>query len=248
MADMMYRLVLRATFENQAELTRAIEGLNQLQIAGAKVNVQMGGVGTTGAASLNSLGTSVLRLGFMFNMMESAFMRQEMAVMMAENAQNRLNDAVARYGANSEQARRAAEQYKNEMNYLNFANVRANVSMGLMAIQLILQSTLLDKVTLAQVTHTGSVIASTLAHWAEVAALKAKAVWEAIASGGLALPMMIGGGLAMTAITAYAFQSALTPQKADINIKTDINVETNIDDALKAQNDEVKKEYKRMNP
>lgn len=245
----MYRLVLRAQFENQAELNKAIDGLNQLQMQGAKVNVQMGGMGRTGSEGLNGIASSALRLGFMFNMMESALMRQEMATMMAENAQNRLNDAVARYGINSEQARRAMKQNETEMAYLNNANMRANVSMGLMATQLILQSTLLESATIAQIKHAATVAGTTLAHWGEVAALKAKALMLAIVSGGTALPAMLIGaatGAAIVGGVAYGM-GAFTPQ-ANITVKTDVNVETNVDDALKAQNQQVKDEIKRLSP
>ena len=161
MADIIYKLVLRAQFENQAELTKAVEGLNQLQVSGAKVNVQMGGIGRTGTESMDNMAMSVLRVGFMFNMMESALMRQDMAAMMAENAQNRLADAIARYGANSEQARRATKQMESEMSYLNSANIRANVSMGLMATQLLLQSELLKTATIAQIAKTAATVSDT---------------------------------------------------------------------------------------
>jgi hypothetical protein len=247
MADLMYRLVLRAQFENQAELNKAIEGLNQLEMRGNKVTVNMGDMGRASSSSLNGLASSALRVGFMFNMMESALMRQEMASMMAENAQNRLNDAVARYGVNSEQARRAAKQYESEMAYLNNANLRANVSMGLMATQLILQSGLLDAATLAQIRHAAAVAATTLAHWAEVAALKAKAIMEAILSGGTAIPMMLIGAAAGVAIVGIASVPTVGAS-ANINVKTDVNVETDVDDALKKQNQQVKDELKRMRP
>jgi len=193
MADMMYRLVLRAQFENQAELTKAIEGLNQLQFQGAKVNVTMGGVGRQSSESFSGLARSVMSVGFMFNMMESALMRQEMAMMMAESAQNRLNDAIQRYGANSEQARRAAKQMEAETSYLNAANIRANVSMGLMITNLILQSKVLEAATMKQIIHTAVTAASTIKEWLHVAALQARALWQAIVSGGLAVPLMVAG-------------------------------------------------------
>jgi len=208
MADMMYRLVLRAQFENQAELTKAIEGLNQLQVSGAKVNVQMGGMGRTSSESMNGLAMSVLRVGFMFNMMESALMRQEMATMMAENAQNRLNDAIARYGTNSVQAQRAAKQMETEMAYLNNANIRANISMGLMATQLILQSNLLDKASLAQVRHALASAATTVANWLETASWKAKAVAIAAATG-------IGAIITIAAVAAATAATATIPSKQE---------------------------------
>ena len=245
MADMMYRLVLRAQFENQAELTRAIDGLNQIQIHGAKVNIQMGGMGRASGESLNSLASSALRCGFMFNMMESALMRQEMAAMMAENAQNRLNDAVARYGANSEQARRAAKQYEAEMSYLNNANIRANVSMGLMALQLLLQSNLLNKVTLAQIANTVAKGTATIAEWAHVAALKARAIIENILAPER-LPLTIAA--AATAVAVIGGATMVYGQQANINVNTHVNVDTSVEDALRQQNEQVKRELKSMRP
>lgn len=246
MADMMYRLVLRAQFENQAELNKAIEGLNQLEMSGNKVNVQMGGLGREGTDSLNGLANSALRVGFMFNMVESALMRQEMASMMAENAQNRLNDAIARYGINSEQARRAMKQNESEMAYLNSANLRANVSMGLMVATLLLQSHILDAATLAQIKHTASVVASTLAHWAKVAALQAEAIFEAMLNPWM-VPAMIAAGAAVAGV-AYGISTGAFAPKAEISVKTDVNVETDVDDALKKQNQQVKDELKRFRP
>jgi hypothetical protein len=247
---MMYRLILRAQFENPAELDRAVQGLNQLEMQGAKVNVSMAGMGRAGTEGLDSLGYSVLRVGFMFNMMESALMRQEMASLYAENAQNRLNDAVAKYGANSVQAQRATQQYHTEMEYLNNANMRANVSMGLMATSLILQSGLLREATWSQIAHTASLAASTLEHWAHVAALQAEVVWEAIVSQGLAVPAMLAGGAAVAGV-AYAAGAGYFSSKtttANINVETKIDVSTNIDDALKKQNQKVKDEWRRLSP
>jgi hypothetical protein len=251
MADMMYRLVLRAQFENAAELTRAAQSLEGLTIAGAKVNVTMGGMGRASSESMQGLARSVMIVGFMFNMMESALMRQEMASMMAENAQNRLNDAIARYGVNSEQARRAMKQNETEMSYLNNANMRANVSMGLMVTTLIIQSKVLEGATLAQIKHTATLATATLGQWAHVAALQARALWEAIVSGGLAVPLMVAGGVIATGALGYYAGSMGTgagASKAEINIKTDMNVETDVDDALKKQNQEVKDELKRLRP
>jgi hypothetical protein len=220
MADMMYRLVLRAQFENQAELTKAIEGLNQLQVSGAKVNVQMGGMGRTSTESMQGLARSVMSVGFMFNMMESALMRQDMAVMMAENAQNRLNDAIAHYGVNSEQARRAARQMESEMSYLSSANIRANVSMGLMATTLLLQSNLLHSATIAEIAHTaakyGGIAASgahtvartieTAAIWLKNAAMMAEVTLEAMLAPYL-VPIMLGAAATIAAgMATYGLQ------------------------------------------
>jgi hypothetical protein len=175
---------------------------------------------------MQGLGLSVLRVGFMFNMMESAFMRQEMAAMMAENAQNRLNDAIARYGANSEQARRAAKQNETEMQYLNNANIRANVSMGLVATQLILQSNLLKTATLAEMAHTaakyGGIIASglhTAARYVEAAAIWVKnhaMAVEVSLEAALApylVPIMLGAAAAATA--GIAASVATMPSKQE---------------------------------
>lgn len=221
MADMMYRLVLRAQFENQGELTKAIEGLNQLQVSGAKVNVTMGGVGRASTDSLQSLGSTVLRVGFMFNMLESALMRQEMATMMAENAQNRLNDAIARYGVNSEQANRAAKQMESETAYLTAANMRANVSYGLMATTLILQSGLLREATREEFLHTLAKNAGAVASGAKtiIEGIETAGIWlkNAATSAAITLqamlepylvPIMLGAAAAVaTGVAAYGLSS-----------------------------------------
>lgn len=60
MSDMMYRLVLKARFENQQKLDKAIQGLERLQIQGAQVNVRMGEMGRQGTLGLSSLARSAL--------------------------------------------------------------------------------------------------------------------------------------------------------------------------------------------
>jgi hypothetical protein len=222
MADMMYRLVLRAQFENQAEFTKATDALDKLQISGAKVTVTMGGMGKTSSESMTGFARGVMSLGFMFNMMESALMRQEMATMMAENAQNRLNDAIAHYGVNSEQARRASKQMESELSYLNNANIRAYVSMGLMATTLLLQSKVLESATRAEIMHTaakyGGAIASgtktvaehleTAAIWLKNAATTAWITLQAIAHPWL-VPAMVAGA------AAIAITLATVPSKQE---------------------------------
>ena len=223
MADMMYRLVLRFQTENQAELTKAIEGLSQVQIMGAKVDVQMGATGRTGSNSMMGLARSVMSVGFMFNMMESALMRQDMAAMMAENSQNRLSDAIARYGANSVQVRRAMKQNETELNYLNQANLRANVSMGLMATMLIMQSGLLETETRARIMNTAAKYAGAIASGAKSAAdyIETGAIWlkNAALSVEISLqamlapylvPIMLGAAAAVGVGIAAAYASKET--------------------------------------
>ncbi len=249
MSDMIYRLVLKAQFEGSEELERATRGLQQLQLTGAQVNISMAGAGKQAGFGLDSLARSAMRVGFMFNMMESAFMRTTMAEMLMTNAQERYNDVVARYGANSAEAIKATKQLESQVNYLNLANMRANVSMGLLGIQIALQSNLLNKATLSQIAHTVATHASTLADWAKVAALKAQAVMMGVVSMGAFTPAMLIGGAAAAGIVGGLTLSTMAAQpKSQINIKTDVNVETDLDDALAENNRKVKSEYSRLRP
>lgn len=247
MSDMMYRLILKARFEDEAELERVLQGLERLQVQGANVTVKMGTMGRETAWNLNRIARAGLSVGFMFNMLESAYMRQTLAVITLDNAQDRLNATIEKYGANSEEAEKAAKQLELRTNYLNMANMRANISMGLMLTQLALQSGLLEKATLAQIAHTAVVSAATIKEWLHVAALKAKAVLMAIVSGGAAVPLMIAGGvaggIAIGALTAPVLTAAPVP-KSEINIRTELRLETNLDEALAEQNRQVKQEYR----
>jgi hypothetical protein len=183
----------------------------------------MGGVGGKGTDSLNTLGRSVMTMGFMFNMMESALMRQDMAAMMAENSQNRLNDAIARYGANSVQAQRAMKQNEAEMNYLNNANMRATVSMGLMAITLGLQAKALWATFVAENAVTAAKYGSALASAAKTAAETIETGWiwlkNAATSAAITLqamaqpwlvPVMLGAAAAVGVGIAAAYASKET--------------------------------------
>ena len=251
MSDMIYRLILKARFEDEAELDRVLHGLERLQVQGANVSVNMGEMGRQGSYGLNNLARSALRVGFMFNMLESAHMRASMATVILDNAQERYNNAVAKYGVNSSEAQKAAKQLEERMKYLHMANMRANVSMGLMLTQLALQSNLLKQATLSTIAHTVATKGATVAHWLENTALKVKATLMAMVSGGTLVPVMAGAALATGAIiagtTAHALMTTPT-SRTEVNIETTLQVETNIEDALREQNRRVKNEYARSVP
>ena len=228
---MTYRLILRAQFEGKEQLDAAIAQLQQIQIQGANVSVGLVQGGRQSAASMQTLARSALSVGFMFNMLESSYMRLQMAQMLATNAQDRYNDVVARYGANSEQARRAAKEMESQMSYLNLANQRANVSMGLLIVQMALQTGILEKQKLATIqasaakmwhsittalsttattassAATTADIAVTNAHtasvWANVAALKARAVAFAMAHPWATAAVIAAGAVAAGAVGYY---------------------------------------------
>jgi len=269
MADMVYRLVLRARFEDAGELSRVTQELERLRIQGARVSVTLAEGGRRGAFGLNTIARSALRVGFMLNMLESAYMRQTMAMMIMENAQDRYNDAVRRYGRNSEEARRAARRLEQQMRYLHLANTRANISMALMITQLALQSGLLDQATLASIRAKLASWAMTAANWLETASWKAKAIAIGAATAGLAVPFIIAGMAAAAAATAnipskqtggfvektgiymlhageYVVPAEQVPPRSVINIQTQLNVETDLDEALREQNRIVKSEFRRL--
>jgi len=244
MTDMMYKLVLRAKFENEQELERVIHGLKQLEVQGAKVNVSMGTAGREGATGLDSLARSALRVGFMFNMLESAYMRVTMGQMMVTRGQQAYNKAVERYGKNSEQAREAAKRLELQTNYLNMANMRANISMGLLITQLALQSNLLKGATLSQIAHTVATKAATLADWLHVAALKAKAILLAATQPWMA-PVMIGAGVAVA--TGIGAGIITQPSKQRQNVEINVNVTQqgeDFDEMWKNAGDKAREEYR----
>jgi len=182
----------------------------------------------------------------MFNMMESAFMRVTMAQVILDNAQERYNRTVEKYGRNSADAAQALKQLEMRTNYLNMANMRANVSMGLMITQLALQSNLLDKASLAQVKNMAVTMAATAKEWLHIAALKVRALWQAIVSGGLTVPLMVGGAIAAGVTVGALASPMLTAESTtrEINIQTEINLETDVDAALNEQNRRVKEDLR----
>jgi len=247
MADMMYRLILKAKFEDEAELQRALQGISQLDIAGANVTVRAGAMGRAGRTNLEGIASSALRCGFMLNMLESSFMRAEMAQMRMARGQHRYNEIVKKYGKNSEEAKRAMKELELQTSYLNRANMRVNISTGLMLLQLALQSGLLKQATLAQLAHTGATIIATAKDWLHVAALAVKAKLIAMTTLGAAVPaMLIGAGLVSAAIAGYTYAGRTPTSTSQINIKTDVHVETNVEDALRESNKEVVSELRRM--
>jgi len=231
MADLTYRLVLRATFEGREQLEQAVQELDKIQFQGAKVGVTVGQGAAEAGIGLQGIARSAMSVGFMFNMLESAWMRQTMASIMASNAQDRYNSAVARYGVNSQEAQQAARQLTQEMQYLDAANMRANVSMGLMAGSFLLSTGLLKGETwatmqataakaahaiatkietaatgegiLAKIWDTTTRLANTAIIWIENAALQAQIVLEGILSMGLAVPAMVVGAAAAAGIAGY---------------------------------------------
>jgi hypothetical protein len=228
MADLTYRLILRATFEGREQLSQAVQELDKLQFQGSKVGVSVEQGSREAGTGLQSIARSTMSVGFMFNMLESAWMRQTMASIMAANAQDRYNSAVARYGAHSQEAQQAARQLAQEMQYLDAANMRANVSMGLMAGSFLLSTGLLKEETwatigltaskyahiiatkletaatgegvIAMAIHSAATVAHTAVLWLKNAALEAMVVLEAMASHGLLVPAIIGAGAVTGAV------------------------------------------------
>lgn len=186
MADLVYRLVIHCQKENLAEMIRVQEELSKLTNGELTPKAPIG---------LESIAHSILRMGFMVNMLESAYMRQEVALIMLANAQDRYNDAVARFGVNSEQARRAARLLAQEKDYLDKANMRASVSMILMMTSLFLYNSEIIKNTLTTIYATTSKIFHIIAQKTETISL-----WTTIKKYSL-IPIIIG--TVITAIMAF---------------------------------------------
>jgi len=246
MTDMMYRLVLKAKFESEQELERVIHGLKQLEVQGAKVNISMGTTGREGAMGLDSLARSALRVGFMFNMLESAYMRVTMGQMMVQRGQEAYNKTVEKYGVHSEEAREATKRLELQQKYLNMANMRSNISMGLLLTQLALQSDLLKSATLSTIAHTVASKAATVAHHLETAAIWAKAHALTI------LHSLTPAGWAMLGISAVAGGTALASlamqrtQASQYNIEVNINQETDLDEAFDEAKQRANEELRRQ--
>lgn len=248
---MSYKLTLRWSTENKEQLDSTLNALEQIRMKGAQVNVTMGGVGTAGHSNLNSMVSSLMRVGFMFNMYESAMMRAEMAQMMLTASQDRYNDVISKYGRNSEQAQRASKQLEVEMRYLDNANLRANVSMGLLTATMVVQSGVLEAKTWRTVLDTGATVANTIVTWANNAAQSVAVILKNVLSGGTLTPSMIAAAAAGTALVAGAGivgYSLGSRGGGDININAPITIDGDIDSALREQNRRVKSEYGRMRP
>lgn len=248
MTDLVYRLVLRAQFESQEELETALRGLQRLQTQGMITTVSVGKGAQEGAYSLQSLASSTLSAAYAFNMLESAYMRVTMGQLMTERGQDRLNKTIQKFGANSEEAREAAKQLEMQTKYLDLANTRANVSMGILLLQLAIQSRLLDKATLAQIYNTAVTVIDTAKTWLQNAALSAKAVLMSMVSLGTITPIMIGAGLATAAfIGGMALtQATAQPQpKSEINIETNFGLYANLDEAFDSAQREATYELRR---
>lgn len=221
----MYRLVLRAQFENQEELQRATAGLEQLKVQGANVSVTMGNAGTAGKASLEGIARSAMSVGFMYNMLESAMMRAQMAAMLLDSAQERYNNTVAKYGRNSKEAMQAMKELEQRTEYLNQANRRELVSSALMWTNIALQMGVLRSATAAKIAHTIAVHAATTAHWLENAALAVKAKLMAMVSVGTLVPAMLVGAAAVgIAASAYGAYQANQPQPPPGETQVDVQV------------------------
>lgn len=251
MADMMYRLVLRAQFENAEELQKATQALEQIRLQGANVKVELGKMQGAGKTSMEDIARGAMSVGFMFNMMESAMMRSEMATILVTNAQERYNTVVGRFGSNSEEARKAGQELEQQMKYLEMANMRTSVSMGIMATNLLLQSGLLDKATLSTIYHTVVTKGAAAAHWLENAALGVKASLLAAINAltfqyqniALAIGAAAAIGVAGYAVGSYAANAGQT-----ISINAPVSVAPNLDEALVQQNKKITSEYNRMRP
>lgn len=206
----MYRVVVKFQAEGKEQLQTAVQGLEQLKIQGAQVNIGMQSMARTSGTSLEALARSGLRVGFMLNMVESAYMRQTMAMMMATNAQERYNTVVARYGRNSEEARQAARQLESQMQYLNLANTRANVSTALMIGTMAIQSGMLKKTTYATIAKTSAQLLDTVAQKSAILATMTHTAVTKAASAVDALHAKILFTKAIAWAAAHPYAAALT--------------------------------------
>lgn len=116
------------------------------------------------------------------------------------------------------------------IDYTHKANMRANISTALLTTQIILQSGVLKKATLAKIAHQTTIIATTAAHYAEIIALKAKAAAQIFlqALSGPAGWATLGAGLAIGAMATYA---VVRPQAVN-NVNVVINQEGDLDSAF----------------
>ena len=235
MTDMVYRLILKAEFEDEAQLQKALQGINQLELHEANITVGIGTMAKRSKIGLESVARATLRCGFTANMLESSFMRSEMAQLMVTRSQYQYNEIVKKYGRNSEQAKRAMKELELQRSYLNHATMRANISTGLMTLQFALQSGILEKAVLVQMLSTLRTIAETIWTGIEIIILKAKLAAMTLLTGGLCIPAMLAAGMAIEAAIGF-----------DINIEREFHVETDVKDFLTARNRQTSSDLRRM--
>jgi len=165
--------------------------------------------------------------------------------MMTERGQRRLNKIIEEYGENSEEAREATEDLEMQMNYLNMANIRVNVSTGLMMVMMAKQIGLFQSATLATIANTVATKAATLADWLHVAALKVKASLLAAIQPWMLPAMLIAGATMAGVVTGYGITTATRPvEQTQINIQTEVTVSEDVDKALEQQNRQIKGEVR----
>lgn len=255
--DMTYRLVLKATFQDAEELDRVTQGLQQLKVQGAQVTVQMNDMKQAGTSSFASILQSGMSVAFMYNMLESAMMRQQQASKSLQDAEDNLTTTIQRYGAGSKEARDASEELKTTRDYLTSATNREYVSEGLMLATLIQQSGILKASTWATIEKTAAEAAHEIQTWATNTAIQAENTALSISDALTGNWYLLAAAAAVSAgvgIGAYAYnqsqQSAQSSSSStsNININSNVTVSQDLDKALDKQNDEVKNEYKRMAP
>lgn len=230
MSESVYRIVLKGVSDT-GDFDTVISKLQELSATAKNVTVQVGDIAEKPSLSLNNLATSFLRVGFMFNMFESAMMRQQMATYMLTNAQNDYNKAVQNFGPTSEQAIQAHDRLTTMTNYTNAANLRANISTALLTTQIILQTGILEKATIAKLLDATATAASTLQDWLETAAIQAKNVALIIMNvleGPAGWAVLAGAG----AMAAGYIATLVTNQPKQNNITVNVTQESDIHSAM----------------
>ncbi len=133
-------------------------------------------------------------LSWIGSMTYSSLMRQEVAMITIEQAQESLNDAIAKYGAHSKQAQRAARSLERAQLYVSRANTMAVFSFASLGMQI-------GQAGIYMVQYLPQLSAWVAQMWSAVAAQAAMRPWMvpamaagALAVGGIAAGYAIGQG------------------------------------------------------
>jgi len=144
----------------------------------------------------------------------TGMMRQEGAAIAVEQAQENLNHAIAQYGANSTQARRAARSLERAQLYVARANQMATFSMFSLGLQIV-------QAGLYFVRYLPQLTAWVSSMWSLAAAQAALKPWL--------VPAMVAGAAAVGGIAAgYAISQSTT---VNVNINQDTDLSSAFDEA-----------------
>jgi len=247
MSEQVYRIVLSGECRTKEAFDQVLTGMQNISKGAENVNVNISGVGTQSELSLDRMARGFLRVGFMFNMYESALMRQEMAQYMVTNAQDAYNQAVERYGPASDQAMQAHRRLQQMIDYTDKANMRANISTALLTTQIVLQTGILEGATRAQIVHQATMAATTIQHGLETAAIWAKnaamATYRAL-QGPAGWAILAGAGAAMA---GYGIWTLSQSQQTNIVVNVDNRGKENLDEAF-AEAQKQTERYLRRSP